>query len=151
MVNNNLIIGIDPGAQGGIAWKEGDEPVQAVKMPSGMTEQLDFLFSLVAPQVTPQVTVFLEKVGLHRQGNSASSSAKFARHCGHLEAGLYMLSVPVKQVAPIVWQKKVFGALPRDKMERKRAIKEEMARQHPHLKVTLATSDALGILTWGKG
>jgi hypothetical protein len=45
--------------------------------------------------------------------------------------------------------KSVMGEVPKDKKERKNKIKELMARKYPHLKVTLSTSDALGILTWG--
>jgi hypothetical protein len=37
------------------------------------------------------------------------------------------------------------------KQEHKGEIKETMARRYPHLKVTLATADALGILTWAMG
>ena len=40
------------------------------------------------------------------------------------------------------------GTLPKDKAQRKRAIREAMAVRHPHLTVTLATADALAILEW---
>ena len=79
--------------------------------------------------------------------NSVPAAVKFARHCGHIEAALYALGMPTEQVAPTVWQKHL-GALPKDKRERKRAIKEVMARRYPGLDVTLKTADALGILTW---
>ena len=72
---------------------------------------------------------------------------KFARHCGHLEAALYTLGVPRRDVAPGVWMK-CLGTLPKDKPQRKRAIREAMAVRHQHLAVTLATADALGILEW---
>ena len=38
------------------------------------------------------------------------------------------------------------GVLPKDKAERKRAIREEMARRFPGLEVTLKTADALGLM-----
>jgi len=82
-------------------------------------------------------------------GNSATAAVKFARHCGHIEAILHCLGVPFRQVAPQVWMK-VCGALPKEKPDRKRAIREDMARRFPHLRVTLKTADALGILCWSE-
>ena len=56
------------------------------------------------------------------------------------------VAIPFTEVAPGVWMKKL-GTLPKDKAERKRAIREEMARRFPGLEVTLKTADALGILS----
>lgn len=55
------------------------------------------------------------------------------------------LGIPFTEVAPAVWMRKL-GALPKDKAERKRAIREEMQRRFTHLDVTLKTADALGML-----
>ena len=50
---------------------------------------------------------------------------------------------------------KHLGALPKDKTARKNEIKRQMQARYPGIKITLSTSDALGILTWaianGKG
>ena len=144
-------IAIDPGAAGGIAWTDSDGMAQAIPMPGGMAAQVDALRSLWFElsrygSIAPAVAV-IEKTGTYMPGNSGPSAATFARHCGHLEAALYTLGIPTEQVAPGVWQRHL-GSLPKDKGERKRAIKEHMARRYPHLTVTLATADALGILTW---
>lgn len=138
------IIAIDPGAAGGIATLNA-EGVAAYKMPEGMTAQVDLLRQLAAEN--PHAVAIVEKVGFHRAGNNASASATFARHCGHIEAALYTLGVPMRDVTPAKWQA-AMGALPKDKRERKNAVKERMARRFPHLAVTLATADALGILYW---
>lgn len=138
-------IAIDPGASGGIAWVDRDGINQARKMPEGMTAQIDALRELRAE--IGEARAVVEKVGFHREGNSASASAKFARHCGHLEAALYVLGIPAEEVAPGVWMRSL-GALPKDKRERKSAIREQMQRKNPHLRVTLATADALGMLYW---
>jgi hypothetical protein len=138
------ILAIDPGAGGGLAVRRADGETVAFPMPESMTAQIDALRSLA---MIPNLRAVVEKVGFHRPGNSATSTATFARHVGHLEAAIYCLGVPVEQVAPGVWQK-YLGELPKDKAERKRAIREEMARRHPHLSVTLKTADALGILAW---
>jgi hypothetical protein len=137
-------LAIDPGQDGGLAWVDADGIVHAEKMPDGMTAQADRIRELYFSM--PTLRAVMEKVGAYMPGNAGPGSCKFARHCGHLEAILYMGAIPSTQVAPQVWQAKL-GALPKDKAERKRAIKELMARAHPHLTVTLATADALGILT----
>ena len=140
------IIAIDPGAAGGIAWTDRDGEAHAEPMPSGMTAQADLLRSLAAS--LPGAGAVLEKVGGYMPGNSGPAACTFARHCGHLEAALYLLGVPSEQVAPGVWMKKALGALPSEKPERKRTIREAMARRYPALNVTMKTADALGILTW---
>jgi hypothetical protein len=45
---------------------------------------------------------------------------------------------------------KVLGAWPKDIHERKLAIREWAARRYPHLRVTLATADALAMLAWAE-
>jgi len=144
-MNQKPIITIDPGQSGGIAWTDRDGQTYAEKMPDGMTAQADTLRSIVA--TLPGAECVLEKVGTYVKGNAVGGACKFARHCGHMESILYMLGVPTRQVAPAVWQK-AMGAMPKDKPERKRAIRELMARRFPSLTVTLATADALGIMVW---
>ena len=142
-----IIIAIDPGQSGGFAVDTGNA-VNTFKMPDGMTEQCDLIRELA--DWLPQAKVWIEKVGMHRAGNNASASVKFARHVGNLETALYMCGFSVEQVAPGVWMKK-FGALSKDKTARKNAIKDAVARIYPDIKVTLAVSDALGILHWAQG
>jgi len=145
------MLSIDPGKNGGIAWRDVDGIVQAVKMPDGMTAQCDRLRELRSALIVPQFACAIEKTGTYVKGNAVGGACKFARHNGHLEAALYCLGIPVvENPAPGVWQRSL-GVLPKDKGERKRAIREMMARRHPHLKVTLATADALAILGWAEG
>jgi hypothetical protein len=139
------ILCIDPGASGGLALLNREGNVEAFPMRDGMTEQIDAIRHIAA--TNPGLTAIIEKVGFHRPGNSAVSTAKFARHCGHLEAALYSVGVPFEDVAPGTWMK-ALGALPADKTARKNAIKEQVARRFPHLDVTLKTADALGMLVW---
>lgn len=139
------ILAIDPGASGGMAWTNHDGIAMCEKMPDGMAEQIDRLRNIIVGNMIDRV--YLEKVGSYMQGNSATAACTFARHCGHLEAGVYTLCIPCEQVAPTVWMKAI-GTMPKEKRARKNGIKEVMARLYPHLQVTLATADALGILTW---
>lgn len=144
MGKNLSIMAIDPGANGGIAFTDGDT-TGCFPMPEGMSAQADKIRSLVVEGGINRAIV--ERVGTYMPGNSGPAAATFARHCGHIEAILYCFGVPTDQVMPKKWQAS-FGTLPKDKQERKRAIKEAMARHYPHLPVTLKTADALGILTW---
>lgn len=137
------ILAIDPGASGGLAWRDAAGLVHAEPMPDGMTAQVDRLRQLAA--TLPGLTAVMEKVGTYVPGNHVGSACTFARHCGHLEAALYALGISFTEVAPGVWMKKL-GTLPKDKAERKRAIREEMQRRFPGLEVTLKTADALGVM-----
>jgi hypothetical protein len=139
------MIAIDPGASGGLAYVD-DGIVQAVAMPEGMTEQIDLIRRLASEG---HHECIMENVGFHMPGNSATATAKFARHCGHLEAACYAYGISVQYVAPQKWQREI-GTFSKDKRERKAQIKEAMARLYPHLAVTLKTADALGIFTWAK-
>ena len=141
----NPILCIDPGASGGLAIFDTYNDVAAWSMPEGMTAQIDAIRAASAEN--PNLTAVIEKVGFHRPGNSAVATAKFARHCGHLEAALYTWGIPYTEVSPAVWMR-ALGTLPKDKADRKRAIKEIVARRFPHLTITLKTSDALGIYLW---
>lgn len=142
------MIAIDPGAGGGIAWCDEAGIVSAVAMPEGMTGQVDFLRMLHLELADSRCV--MEKCGTWFPGDHPTSACKFARHVGHLQAALYAIGFSCAEVAPGVWQKSM-GALPKDKGDRKRAIREAMQRRYPHLRVTLATADALAILTHERG
>jgi hypothetical protein len=140
---------IDPGASGGLAWRGDDGIVWAEAMPDGMTAQIDRLRALRVA-LGPDLLAVVERVGCYMPGNSGPAAATFARHCGHIEAALYCLGVGIyRNPTPQSWQK-ALGTWPKDKMERKRAIKEWAARRYPHLSVTLKTADALALLAWGE-
>jgi hypothetical protein len=147
-MSTSPIIAIDTGKNGGFAWRDREGVACAVKMPSGMTEQVDGLRALRV-ELGRTASAVAEKVGTYRPGNSGPAAATFARHCGHIEAALFVLGISTEQVAPGVWMRSL-GALPKDKTARKKAIKEAMQRRHPHIKVTLSTADALGILGWAE-
>ena len=137
------ILACDPGQSGGFAWTDDDGIVHAMPMPEGMSAQIDNIrgFASVGYHA------IIENVGYHMPGNSAVATSKFARHVGHLESACYAFAMPVTYVAPQTWMK-ALGTWPKEKRERKTAIKEAMARRYPHLDVTLKTADALGLLTF---
>lgn len=144
-----LLIAIDPGANGGIAAShDGSSPV-VMKMPDTPKDIFDLLNGLchaagIIPGRLPCKAI-VEKVGMHRQGNNASASCKFARHCGHIEMALIALGIPFEEVAPQKWMKSL-GVMPKDKKDRKNHIKDIVQRRYPSIKATLWNADALGIL-----
>jgi len=130
----------DPGKSGAFAWCDKGT-INTQKMPSTFPDIAEFLKELKSQGYEKLV---LEKVGFHRVGNSASSSVKFSRHMGHLEAIGYCMGLKVDYISPQVWMKKL-GSLPKEKKDRKNKIKELMQLSYPSIKVTLALSDALGM------
>lgn len=145
-----MIIAIDPGASGGIAWYEsldiGNKPC-AIKMTDTIGDLKTALQNL-----RPVKMVFLENVRGAMPGNGVASAAKFAEHIGEIKGLLCGLDIPMDKVSPQTWQK--YLGVPADlhgkenSRARKNWIKARMQERYPNLKITLATSDALGILTW---
>ncbi len=70
---------------------------------------------------------------------------RFGENFGVLQGLLAGLGIPYDFASPQAWQKRV-GALPKEKGDRKNALKAFAQRRYPHLKVTLATADALAML-----
>ena len=140
-----MILALDPGQSGGIAWMDDDGIVNCADMPPTPGDIIDHLRMLKANGHT--LTAYLEKTGGYVPGNSGPAACKFARGCGLLEGAIMALSIPLVEIAPAVWMKSL-GALPKDKRERKNAIKGLMQARYPHLKITLSTADALGLLTY---
>ena len=160
------LLAIDPGENGGIAWIDATGNVGAQKMPEGMCAQLDRLLELKAQLagLCGQLPAWMEKVAV-MPGDGRASAGVFMRHAGRLDAGLYLCGISSIEVLPSRWQRGIGvpqePTLPKDmdpstrkaelarrKAERKRWIRDTMQRRYPHLRVTLHTADALGILTW---
>ena len=150
------IIAIDPGASGGIAWRDKGGFTHCEKMPdtpAGILAALKGIKYLFADNACEAI---LEDVGKGRPGKpgkfqSSKSTASFARHCGHIDMALLALGIPRRLVTPQKWQKIVPQKLPtgdENKTARKKIIKQHAEARFPHLKVTLATSDALAMLDW---
>jgi hypothetical protein len=145
---NRKLLAIDPGTSGGFAFRDDEGIVTAEPMPDGMTAQADRLREIAF--ANRGIHAVVERVGCYMPGNSGPSAATFARHCGHLEAAMYCCGIPVAyNPTPQRWMK-YLGTWPKDKMERKRAIKEWAQRRYPHLTVTLKTADALALLAWAE-
>lgn len=134
------LIAVDPGANGGLA---------VLSMGTVTARKLtpwDFLDTM---RSHTDKMVFIEDVGYHVKGNNAQASCTFARHVGWLHGVLIALDMRSKPISAKDWQRHVLdGVEHKGKKERKDAIKCIMQVRYPHIKVTLATADALGILSY---
>lgn len=143
------IIGIDPGANGGIAVLFEDGRTWAMGMP-GDSELIGVLRDLSHADTPVQPVAFLELVGGYiGKGQPGSAMFRFGESFGFVRGVLQTLRIPTELVRPQVWQRGLPGVKGSEGVKRKRLLKEHAARLFPDLKVTLATADALLIARWG--
>lgn len=145
---DRLIIGIDPGAAGGIGVYSITQGrlITAIKMPETPTDLLAFLklHSLNSK-------CYLEKVG-GIPGNGANAMFNFGRGYGHLEMALLACRIPTETVTPQKWQKEFqLGGRGKtmSKTEWKNKLKVKAQQLFPTFNVTLATCDAMLIALYG--
>lgn len=145
-----MVIGIDPGLNGGIAVMDASHRVLEVcNMPETPMDILEFLrkFQQYAP------IVYLEDVGKGMPGQSSKATATFARHNGHLEMALLALGIRTVKCTPQKWQKmyQLGKSSDYDKNAWKNRLKAKAQELFPDLgrKVTLKTADALLICLYG--
>lgn len=106
----SILIGIDPGLTGAIAFLDGDGLQAVWDMPTvtnakGKPELS--LHSLIAMLDHPGARVWLEKVGA-MPGQGVSSMFRFGQVVGAIECACAANRLPVQYVTPAVW-KKHFG------------------------------------------
>jgi len=139
------IIGIDPGKGGGIA-SLCNGVMLAEPMPETPQEIYEYLNSMLVP-LAP-IRAYLENV--HAMPSDGRASIwKFARNMGHVEMALIGNGIGYELVTPSTWMKAFLGTVPKVRKDRKRAIKEKAQCLYPNAKITLKTSDAVGIMRYG--
>lgn len=161
---HDLIIGIDPGTKGGIAWfqreYEGAEAVQRARKMSNMAlgeiaellgeiciSNLDRVICyLESPKGIPFVGNLPPDIALMRLRQCASSYGKLQRRVGHIEGILAGLNIPHELVSPMKWMKKLDCETGGDK----KITREKAWRLYPQLKPTHDTADAILIMHYGK-
>lgn len=137
-----IIIGVDPGQAGGIAYIFESGTVEAYKMPETERDVYDLL---EMPGVDYEIGVFLESVH-SMPGQGVSSSFKFGRGYGFLRGIVTALKYPLHDVTPQKWQKAIGCLSGGDK----NVTKQKAQQLFPHLKITHATADALLIAEYGR-
>jgi len=156
----NCVIGIDPGANGGIAVFILDGPVKVAKMPKDITDLQAFL-NYYAENYKP--IVFLEKLSVRPDdvkvddGRAAMGKMfriqKMMENFAQLKAVIEMSCVPYVLVHPMTWQTKLglrIRGSQEEKADRKRRYRDHAARLYPAVNVALWNSDALLLMHFGR-
>jgi hypothetical protein len=144
------IIAIDPGASGGIAYREAGGKAEAIKMPD--TEG-DILETLRGLKMTHSTAVIEEVGGFIGSPQPGSAMFKFGRGVGFLLGVLMALRFRVETVRPQKWQATLGIGNSRTRASKaawKADLKSLAQRKFPEAKVTLSTADALLMLEYGE-
>ena len=149
-IEYSAVLGIDPGASGGIACWSHDEPIRAWAMPATEGDQIELIRGLIGPG---GAVAFVEQVGgFTGKGQPGSAMFKFGRSFGFTLGVLQTLDVRVELVLPQKWQKPLglgTASSCASRSEWKAKLRACAQRLHPKLKPTLATADAILILEFG--
>lgn len=148
---SNLIIAVDPGASGGIAW-DNHGVIGAAGMPASVCDTIDLMRGLVVGNPHPEIWIedIPKFVG---KAIPSSSAAVLFRNFGYIEGAATALGIRVVLVKPHDWQKHFKLGTKKDcsgTTEWKNKLKSEAVRRFPTLDVTLKTADALLILDYAK-
>jgi hypothetical protein len=143
-----MIIGIDPGGSGGIAWHDG-ERARVVKMPATLQDLWELIYNIKQDSFREgpwaKTTAYLEQVHSSPQ-MGVKSAFTFGNGFGHLEMALTAAWIPFVRVSPQKWQ----GALGCRTGGDKNVSKARAQELFPDLKPTHATADALLIMEYGR-
>lgn len=125
----SLILGVDPGRTGALAWLDRDGLIVAVHdMPDLTGAALGAHLADLILEERPTVAWVESQVG--RPGQSSSAGFKFGTNYGVILGTLGALQVPVQHVTPAEWKR--VARLPKDKTaSRQRAT--ELWPTHSHL------------------
>lgn len=139
------IIAVDPGGKGGIAFNKGGR----ISL-KGFTKFTETDFLEAVRDYDPESTVAVVEAVPPYVGKAIPSSSSFKLGYNYgFEVGVLMaLKFPLHLVKPQKWQAGLSGLAGLTGAPRKRQLKNHACRLYPHLKITLATADALLILDW---
>ncbi|MDD2657775.1 MAG: hypothetical protein PHD04_03920 [Candidatus Pacebacteria bacterium] len=136
-----VVVGIDPGINGGIAFHFQTGNIEAYKMPETERDISDLLES--TGEDSP--IVFLESVH-SMPGQGVSSSFKFGRNYGLLRGIVIALHYPLHDVSPQKWQRALSCLSKGDK----NVTKAKAQQLFPNLKITHSIADAVLISYYGR-
>ena len=148
LMKYEITIGIDPGANGGIAWIDYNGKACVEKMPDSLQDLWDLICDVTSYPKSSidgrSYRAYLEAVSSSPQMGVVSAFS-FGRGYGNLEMALTAAGIPFERVRPQVWQKALGCMTKGDKNVSKRKAQELF----PDRKVTHATADALLIAYYG--
>lgn len=150
------LLAIDPGKNGGIAWRTSAGDIGFKKCPEGEQAMVELLHS-----VAPHDEALIEQVrggvfappgpkcptcGLSKSKVGAKSQFNFGRNFGTWLGIMSGLAIPFREIPPKAWQSG-FPGLPKDSKERKAEVHRRVQNRWPHLKSPKYLADALAILS----
>lgn len=145
------MIAIDPGKNGGIAWRYPSGIMGCCAMPKTEGDLKDALCRTWR-SMADDWDVYLEAVHA-MPGQGVTSMFTFGRNYGFILGVLMALGARVVLVQPRKWQQAI-GITPAAKGAPKSAhkakLKAEAQRLYPGMNVTLSTCDALLLLEYGR-
>ena len=149
MTPTKELIAIDPGKSGGIAWKMA-YGARAVPMPATEPDISQKLKEIYYHLDKP--TVLIEEVGGYiGSPQPGSAMFTFGRNFGFLLGVLTCLSARIVLVRPQKWQGFLgLGTSDGNRTKWKNKLKSKAQNLYPDLDVTLAISDALLLLEYGR-
>jgi crossover junction endodeoxyribonuclease RuvC len=149
-----VILAVDPGASGGLAWCDPQGRVVCDPMPDTDGELLAYLENIVtAADGAEHVTAHVERVGgFVGKAQPGSAMFRFGRGYGFLLGCLLALRVRTELVTPQRWQKALCcgTAAGLSRGDWKRKLRSQAERLFPAQRVTLATADALLLLEYAR-
>ena len=152
-MNDRIILGFDPGVNGGICilWHDGKCTTSAFESASTYNHTIRSVLQL-AKERNLQVKAFVEELTGTTAGSfiTPPASFKLGRNVGIIEGLLLALDVPFESVRPQKWQKGLEGIAKLKGADKKRALKDIACRRYPHAKPTLKTADAILIADYGR-
>lgn len=158
----DCIVGIDPGASGGIVTWRPNQNIKAMKMPKDLTElrnYLENLKSICSP------IIFLEKLSVRPDDVTLGADGvnmgklyriqKMMANFEQLKAIISVCDIPFVMAHPMKWQNELklrakISRKKEEKSERKRRYKEIAGNLYPELKPTLWNADATLIMHFGR-
>jgi hypothetical protein len=143
-----ITIGIDPGANGGIAWIDYNGKACVEKIPDTLQDLWELLCDITSYPKSSidgrSYKAYIEQVASSPQMGVVSAFS-FGRGYGNLEMALTAAGIPFERVRPQVWQK-ALGCMTKGD---KNVSKSKAQELFPDRKVTHATADALLIAYYG--
>ena len=159
-MNVNCVIGIDPGASGGIAVYIPGRLTKTLKMPK---DPKDFRAFISYYRENFQPIVFIEKLSVRPDDVSVSNDRaamgkmyriqKMMANFEQMKAIMEVEGVPFVLTHPMTWQTKLTireRGWHEEKAERKNRYKERAAALYPGVKITLWNADALLLMHFGR-
>ena len=148
-----LIIGIDPGKNGGAALIYIDQQIEDIKIfrcPPTPQEMVDQLSSRIPVSVgSHNAFAFVEHVHAF-PGQGVVSTFSFGQNLGQWEGVLASQDVTVEYVSPRKWMNIYNTPSKLTRRTRKRYLRDQAEFIYPNIKMTFNTSDAVLIANYGK-